>query len=117
MGQGRIKRQQTEREWAMRLLPLASSRVCALCDRPIPPPLCDAHHLVPKSKGGVVTVHMHRLCHKQVHAVLTETELARHYATPQALRGHPEIARFIQWVKEKPDDFNPPTRASRNKGV
>ena len=37
-------------------------------------------------------------------------------ATPEALRALPEVARFIQWVQDKPIDFNPPTRRSRSKG-
>ncbi len=114
MAQGRIKRLQS----AARAQPLklAEISVCTLCDRPIPPALRDAHHLIPKSRGGVNTVFLHRACHKQVHALLTETELARNYATPQALRAHPEMARFIEWFQEKPNDFNPPTRRSRSKG-
>ena len=114
MAQGRIKRLQS----AARAQPLklAEIAVCTLCDRPIPPALRDAHHLIPKSRGGVNTVFLHRACHKQVHALFTETELARNYATPQALRAHPEMARFIEWVQDKPNDFNPPTRLSRSKG-
>ena len=98
MAQGRIKRLQS----AARAQPLklAEIAVCTLCDRPIPPALRDAHHLIPKSRGGVITVFLHRACHKQVHALLTETELAR----------------FIEWVQDKPNDFNPPTRRSRSKG-
>jgi len=72
--------------------------------------------LIPKSRGGVITVDMHRACHKQIHALFTETELARNYASPQALRVHPEMARFISWVKDKPTEFNPPARRSRSKG-
>jgi len=59
---------------------------------------------------------MHRACHKQVHALFTETELARHYPSTQALRAHPEMARFIDWIADKPSNFNPPTRRSRSKG-
>jgi hypothetical protein len=114
MVQGRIKRLQS----AARAQPLKvlEMEICALCDRPIPPALRDAHHLIPKSRGGVITVFLHRACHKQVHALFTETELARHYPTPQALLAHPEMARFIQWVQSKPSDFNPPTKRSRSKG-
>jgi hypothetical protein len=55
-----------------------------LCDRVIPPAQRDAHHLVPKSKGGRQTEFLHRVCHRQVHALLTETELARQYASVEA---------------------------------
>lgn len=116
MAQGRIKRLQSAARSQSIQEKSAEIALCALCDRPIPPALRDAHHLVPKSRGGVVTVFMHRACHKQIHAVFTETELARHYPTAPALRAHPELARFIRWVQDKPIDFNPPTKRSRNKG-
>jgi hypothetical protein len=79
--------------------------VCPLCDRVIPPAQRDAHHLVPKSKGGRQTTLMHRVCHRQIHAVLTETELARQYATVEALLAHPELKVFVAWIRTKPDDF------------
>ena len=116
MAQGRIKRLQSAALLQVQLLKAEQQAICALCDRSIPPALRDAHHLIPKSRGGSVTVFMHRACHKQVHALFTETELARHYPTPQALREHPEVKRFIDWVQDKPSDFNPPTRRSRKKG-
>lgn len=78
---------------------------CPLCDRGIPPAQADRHHLVPKSKGGRRTEFLHRVCHRQIHALLTETELARHYATVEALLQHPELQAFVAWVKTKPEDF------------
>jgi hypothetical protein len=116
MAQGRIKRLQSAARPQSQPFKVVDLAVCELCDRPIPPALRDAHHLIPKSRGGVVTVFMHRACHKQIHALFTETELARHYSTAQALRTHTEIAKFIEWVQDKPSDFNPSTRRSRNKG-
>ncbi|HEY8878320.1 MAG TPA: hypothetical protein VIN03_12195, partial [Roseateles sp.] len=47
-----------------------------------------------------------------VHALLTETELARDYATVEALLAHPQIRSFVDWVKTKPDDFFVATRKS-----
>lgn len=85
---------------------------CPLCGRAIPPAQRDAHHLVPKSKGGRQTTFMHRVCHRQIHAVLTETELARKFATVEALREHPELKVFVSWVQTKPDDFFVATRKS-----
>ena len=79
--------------------------VCPLCERPIPPAQRDAHHLVPKSKGGRQTEFLHRVCHRQIHALLTETELARQYASVDALLAHPELQAFVAWVKSKPADF------------
>ena len=87
--------------------------VCPLCNRPVPASEQDAHHWVPRSKGGRETAILHRICHRQVHALLTENELARDYASPQALLAHPEVAAFVAWVRTKPDDFRERTRKSR----
>ena len=113
MTKGRIKRLHSEARAQEMQFKVAALTVCALCDRPIPPALRDAHHLIPKSRGGVMTVYVHRACHKQIHALFTETELAKNYPSPQALREHPEMARFINWIKDKPSEFNPPTKRSR----
>ena len=116
MSKGRIKRLQSEARAQVTQVKVAALAVCALCERPIPPALRDAHHLVPKSRGGVMTVYVHRACHKQIHALFTEAELAKNYSSPQALKEHPEMARFINWFKDKPSEFNPPTKRSRLKG-
>ena len=53
--------------------------VCALCGRPVPPDVPQSrHHLVPKLKGGKngETVLLHHICHKEIHASLSEAELA-----------------------------------------
>lgn len=94
-------------------LPAHPVLTCPLCERVIPPAQRDAHHLVPKSKGGRRTEFLHRVCHRQIHALLTETELARQYATVEALLAHPELQAFVAWVKNKPADFFVATRKSR----
>ena len=85
--------------------PRPAAVTCPLCERVIPPVQRDQHHLVPKSKGGRRTELLHRVCHRQVHALLTETELAGQYATVQAFLQHPELQTFLAWVKTKPEDF------------
>ena len=83
--------------------------ICALCGRPIPPDVPQSlHHLVPKLRGGKhgPTVLLHQICHNEIHATLRETELARAYATPEALRAHPRLARFIAWVARRPPGFH-----------
>ncbi|MFG6468041.1 HNH endonuclease [Roseateles sp. BYS87W] len=86
--------------------------ICPLCERPVPPRQRDAHHLVPKSHGGRQTAVLHRICHRQIHALLTEAELARQYASVDALLTHPGIRSFVNWVKTKPDDFHVATHKS-----
>ncbi len=82
---------------------------CPLCLRPIPPEAKQSlHHLVPKLRGGAggPTVRLHQICHNEIHAALSETELARRYNSIEALRDHPAIARFIAWVASKPPSFH-----------
>ena len=82
---------------------------CALCLRPIPADVPQSlHHLVPRSKGGKggATVLLHDLCHREIHAALTEGELARAYSTPEALRAQPRLARFAEWVAARPAGFS-----------
>ena len=87
--------------------------ICPLCGRFIPDSQKDAHHLVPKCKGGKDTQYLHRICHRQIHALLTETELARNYHSIDDLLAHPEIATFVAWVRNKPADSMERTRKSR----
>ena len=86
--------------------------VCPICDRPIPASQKDAHHLVPKSKGGKATEYLHRICHKQIHALFTETELAQQFNTPDALKNHIEIKKFVTWIQTKPNNFYERVRKS-----
>lgn len=75
---------------------------------------------MPKSKGGHRTEYMHRVCHRQVHALLTESELAGQYATVEAVLQHPEVQAFVAWVKTKPEEFfvrtHKSTRMQRRRG-
>ena len=52
---------------------------------------------------------LHRIFYRQVHALLTETELARQYGTVEALRQHRQLQNFVAWAKSEPEDFFVPT--------
>ena len=79
--------------------------ICPICGRSIPESQKDAHHLIPKSKGGKSFEYLHRICHKQSHALFKENELAKVLNTAESLRNHSDMQTFINWVKNKPDDF------------
>ena len=65
---------------------------CPLCDRPmLTGPSLDEHHPVPRSHGGRETVTMHKVCHRAIHAMLSEAELAEEYSAFTALRTHPLV--------------------------
>lgn len=82
--------------------------VCPLCLRPIPPDVAQSlHHLTPKLKGGKggPTVLLHHICHKEIHARFTETQLARSLNNIAALRAAPELAAFLDWIAKRPPGF------------
>ncbi|MDX1580706.1 MAG: HNH endonuclease [Alphaproteobacteria bacterium] len=86
----------------------SAGETCALCGRPFGRQK-QRHHLIPRLKGGKETVDLHPICHRKIHSLFTEAELARHYSTIEALQAHPEIAKFINWVKNRPPDFHSKT--------
>lgn len=85
-----------------------SDPICPLCERPIPADVKQSlHHLIPKLKGGKggPTVLLHHICHREIHATLTEAELARDFASVEALRAHPRLEKFVRWVQKRPPGF------------
>jgi 5-methylcytosine-specific restriction enzyme A len=92
--------------------------VCGLCERSIPPSAKSSlHHLTPRLKGGthLGTVRLHQICHSAIHARFSEAEIAKRLNDLDMLRADPELARFIAWVKTKPNDFHAPTRMTRER--
>lgn len=110
---GRIKKKYILAEYSNSPEHFPKAFICPLCDRAIPKSQRDEHHLIPKSHGGRDTAVLHRICHRQIHAIFTETELARQYSTIEQLKLQAEIVGFIEWVRLKPDDFFERTRKSR----
>ncbi|GAA6156643.1 hypothetical protein NBRC116588_21160 [Pyruvatibacter sp. HU-CL02332] len=83
--------------------------MCALCARPLGDRV-EKHHLIPRLKGGTQTVPLHPICHKKIHSLFTESELAQSFHTVEALTDHPDVAAFIKWVRKRPADFHKRTR-------
>ena len=78
---------------------------CPLCQRELGTINIDEHHLVPKTFKGKDTESIHKVCHRYIHATLTERELLNYYHTWDRLREHSEIEKFIKWIQNKPLDF------------
>lgn len=79
---------------------------CPLCGRAmIAGPSVDRHHWVPRKEGGGKWSYLHRICHKKLHSLFDERMLAISYNTADACRAHPEIAKFITWVRKQPPEY------------
>ena len=87
-------------------------QTCFLCGRPLGRKV-ERHHPVPKSRGGRETVPVHPICHRAIHSALSNKELERGFASAEALRGNPEVAKFVTWVANKDPDFHAPTRRKK----
>jgi hypothetical protein len=92
---------------------VSEREACFLCARPLGRRV-EWHHPVPKSRGGRETVPVHPICHRAIHAAIDNKALARGYADADALRAHPQVAKFLGWVKNKDPDFHAPTRRNRS---
>ncbi len=93
---------------------------CELCARAVP--RLTRHHLIPRTRHSNrrnkrdfdrSEVHeriawLCRPCHDHLHARFTEKTLEREFNTLEALRGDPEIARFVAWIQDRPAAFRPP---------
>lgn len=75
----------------------------------------ERHHPIPKAKGGRETVPVHPICHRAIHAHLSNGQLQRIGADVGTLRDDPGIASFLQWVVGKPPDFYAPTRRRQHR--
>ena len=92
--------------------------ICPLCLRSIPATAKQSlHRLVPKLKGGKggPVILVHQMCHNEIHATLTEAELARDFNSTEALRSHPRLAAFFKWAAKRPPDFHARSTASLRK--
>ncbi|SMQ59616.1 hypothetical protein SAMN06297468_0310 [Altererythrobacter xiamenensis] len=85
---------------------------CWLCERPLGRKV-QRHHPVPKAKKGRETVPVHPICHRAIHANFTNAQLMRMGEDRAALLENEALAKFVEWVKDKPPDFHAPTRTRR----
>lgn len=80
--------------------------ICPICDREmINGPSVDYHHLIPKTFKGKETIKIHRICHRKLHTLFTEREMAKYYHTIERIREHSEVQKFIKWVSRKHPEF------------
>ena len=78
---------------------------CELCQRQVQ--YTSRHHLIPRSKGGTETADLCSACHRTLHKFFENRTLAKELFTIESLRGDPEIARYLAWIRKQPDRFIP----------
>jgi hypothetical protein len=78
---------------------------CPLCGRELGQENVDLHHLIPKTFKGKVTVPIHKICHRKIHATFTERELNNYYHTFERILENEHIRNFVTWVRRKPAGF------------
>jgi hypothetical protein len=78
---------------------------CPLCGRVmLSGDSVDRHHWQPKSRGGSEAGYLHRICHRKLHSLFTAKELAEDFVSPDQVRRHPEMQKFIKWVRRQPPE-------------
>lgn len=79
---------------------------CPICGREVPgKKYLERHHLTPAAKGGKDTEPVCIDCGDQIHELFTNNELRDSYNTIEKLKGHPDIQKWIQWIRKKPETF------------
>ena len=95
--------------------------ICQLCKREGIIKITE-HHLVPKQVGGakLPVALLCQDCHKQIHALYTNKELAMRLNTIAALEKDERVARYLRYIKNQPPNKNitiKKSRAVRKKGI
>ncbi len=74
--------------------------ICALCQRDLEH--LTQHHLTPRSKlqagETTPTICICSACHRQIHALFSNTELHDELNTLERLRDEPKMRRFLRWI-------------------
>lgn len=105
-----------------------STKVCDLCNRNVPE--LTKHHLIPRTRHKNKKnkknfsreevrerlIMLCRLCHRNIHAQLTEKQLEYDYNTIEKLLEHSEIKKFTDWIKSKPGLLKLRIRDATTKG-
>jgi len=92
--------------------------ICALCGREED---LTEHHLIPKSRHNKPRMRKlydrkfmreHKAlicypCHRNLHRVLTEQEMAEEFNEVEKLASHPGVEKFTAWIRKKPSGWRP----------
>jgi hypothetical protein len=76
---------------------------CELCEREVEN--LTVHHLVPRSRGKkgqmLPTALVCPACHRQLHVLFSNHQLARDFASIEQLKTEPSMQKFLAWVRKQ----------------
>lgn len=74
---------------------------CELCRRDVD--RYTVHHLTPKSRGGRFspTAKLCPTCHRQLHAMFSESTLALELNSIELLRANPQVNNYLKWMRKQ----------------
>jgi 3-methyladenine DNA glycosylase AlkC len=78
---------------------------CELCQREMEQ--LTVHHLIPrqavkrKQADPGPTIEICSACHRQLHNLYSNTELAKQLNTIEKLRNEPKMQKFLAWIKKQ----------------
>jgi hypothetical protein len=81
--------------------------ICPICKRDTPDQYVEAHHLVPRHKGGAKgdRLDVCTSCGDQLHQLFENRELAKEYNTLEKIMSNERVQKWANWVGKKPNDF------------
>lgn len=94
--------------------------MCGLCGRNVGEENLTEHHLLPRSQARRMkrrkkarlelkqrnperTIPLCRPCHRNVHASIDNKDLERDYGSIELLKKHPDIRKFTEWIRNRPN--------------
>jgi hypothetical protein len=74
---------------------------CELCERDVES--TTAHHLVPRSrdKKSRKIISVCKPCHAMIHRIFSNRDLEQNYDDLEKIKNHPEVIKFVAWVKKQ----------------
>ena len=90
--------------------------VCELCKREGVPKVTE-HHLIPREEGGNdgEVAWLCESCHKQIHALYTNKELAIRLNTLNSLENDENIIKYLKYIRKQ--DPSKKVRIKKSKNV
>jgi hypothetical protein len=92
-----------------------TTRLCPLCGRGCPRDILQRHHLQTKKVDKHDIEHICRDCHKTIHALFSNKELAKGLNTVEALLENEEFAKALTFLRKQDPTSRTRVKQSRNR--